>query len=110
MAEVAVRPRLRDGTLIRSRAGIMDFIVGMPRSGTAHLAYILSEAGNLASRHEYLVGRDDNQIVTVPTEYYEGRVDAARGRQLIRSYREHPPIQLDACWKLSWVLPPLFEE
>jgi hypothetical protein len=88
----------------------MDFVVGMPRSGTARLAYILSEGAGLASRHEYLLGCTTAALMTVPTTYYARQNGDAAARALIRRYRTLPPIAIDVCWKLTWILPPLLAE
>jgi hypothetical protein len=88
----------------------MDFVIGMPRSGTARLAYILSEAGGLASRHEYLLGCTTAAIMTVPTLYYAQQVGDDAAHALIRRYRTLPAIAVDACWKLTWVLPSVLAE
>jgi hypothetical protein len=87
----------------------MDFVVGHPRSGTAFLSYVLAEAGGAASRHEYLIDATEGEIITAATEYYLGERSGESIQRLIRAYDSFPPIQIDGCWKLSWVMPALLE-
>lgn len=88
----------------------MNFVVGHPRSGTTLVAQILNAGGAAHARHEYLA-QLSSMCVTLPTDYYAGRIGDEAIERLLDHY-EHTPtpwVTVDSNWKLTWILPALLK-
>jgi hypothetical protein len=87
----------------------MDFILGHPRSGTMLVSRLLEAGQPGVSGHEVLY-RLHPDLVWLASEYDAGRVERRAVRRMLERYADAPDgLRIDCNWKLTWILPVLFE-
>jgi len=88
----------------------MNFVVGLPRSGTSFTTHLLNAAGKIVCLHEHLLPLTGFQILTAARQYYEGKLTADELRPLLRCYDQRPQIGIDCNFILAYVMPVLLQE